>query len=96
MRRLKRFTLFFKQPRTAAYIHRVLAHDSFKKEIGDALSKTTLNKEVLYIQRKEIKNYIEELVNKEVLVFGYEQFHLLIRSHYERFASKHNLVRLHE
>ena len=74
----------------------ILASANYKKDVEYSLSQTTFNKKVNYLTVDLIKNNIDLFLEKSFVLFGYEQFHVLIRAHYEIYASKHNLVKLHE
>lgn len=74
----------------------VIMNKSSQKKIEHFLSRTTLNKKIRYVLHDDVSIIVNLLLHKSVVLFGYEQYHLLIRANYELFASKHNLVKLHE
>lgn len=67
-----------------------------KEEIESSLSQTALSKPIRYVVLADVTNNVDLLLKKSFVLFGFEQFHALIRSNYELYASKHNLVKLHE
>lgn len=74
----------------------VVASDLYTKNINESLSQTTFSDKIHFISLDSVQSNVNLLLNKSVVLFGYEQFHLLIRSNYDLYASKYNLVKLHE
>lgn len=73
-----------------------IADDSYKKSIEEVLSKTTLNMPIIFVTFSSLSSALNELIQAEIIFFGYEQFYHLIRLEYSSYASTHNLVKLHE
>lgn len=74
----------------------VLAHEEFKKSVQDVLSKTTFNQKITFLTLNDKEKLVDSLVNKSFVLFGFEQYHILIRNNYASFASRFNLVNLDE
>lgn len=74
----------------------ILASKNDQRAVENSLSQTTLNKKIHYIIFNEVSSNVNLLLNKSLVLFGFEQFHSLIRLNYELYASKHNVVRLHD
>lgn len=74
----------------------ILADDLYKKEVEKVLHSTTLKKSTHFILPKDLNSKTSILVNKSLVLFGFEQFHTLIRNNYSKFAGEFNLVKLHE
>ena len=74
----------------------LISNKDVKKDIQNILSHTTFSAQIQFITIDSIAQHISFLVSKSFVIYGYEQYHQMIRLEYQQFASYHNVVNLNE